>query len=470
MLMATSQDSYRGLLSLAWPVILSRASQGVIGFSDAAMVAPLGGDAIAATTTGASNALNFFILPMGVVFIVQSFVSQLAGKGDVEGSRRYAWYGLLVSAIAALLAAGFTLVLPNLTAGLGFTENVRTLLIDYMTIRLFSCGAVIGIEAIGNWFGGLGNTVLPMIVSFIAMASNLALNWVFIYGNLGAPALGVKGAALASSLSSLIAFAVIFVAFLRARIDRSKLPPPPVEAVALPSETPRTRPQELLRMLRFGLPSGANWFLEFAAFTVFINVIVARLGTTSVAAMMAVVQVNSIAFMPSFGVSTAGAILVGQAIGAGEKGRVKMIVRRTMTLAACWQVFVGITYALMPSTVMSVFGATDTAEGVELVQLGATLLLVSTAWQLFDAIAISLSEALRAAGDTAWCMWARILLAWVLCLPLAGGLVVYGGVGPVGAIACFVVYLAGLAALMTYRYRSGAWKNIDLTGTAAPAH
>lgn len=443
-----------------------------MGFGDAAMVAPLGEDAIAATTTGASNALNLFIFPMGLVFIVQSFVAQLAGRGDIAGGRRYAWYGLIVSVVAGLAAAGFVFALPSLTAGLGFTENVRALLIDYMAIRLFSCGAVIAVEVIGNWYGALGNTVLPMFVSFMSMVLDVFLNWVLIYGKLGAPAMGVQGAALSSAISSVIAFIVIFVAFLRAKVDPSKLPPaaeePSVLDVAV--NPPKTRVAEFLRMLRFGVPSGANWFLEFAAFTVFINVIVVRLGTTSVAAMMAVVQVNSIAFMPSFGVSTAGAILVGQAIGAGEKARVSGIVRRTMTLAAGWQVFVGVVYAIIPGTVMSIFGAADSEQGRDLVRLGATLLLVSSAWQLFDAIAISLSEALRAAGDTAWCMWARILLAWFLFLPLAGGLVIWGGVGPVGAIGCFVVYLAGLALMMVYRYRSGAWKNIDLTGMGAPAH
>jgi multidrug resistance protein, MATE family len=452
-------DSYRGLLTLAWPVILSRASQAVIGFSDAAMVASLGEDAIAATTTGASNSLNLFILPMGVVFIVQSFVAQLAGAGDRSATRRYAWYGLAIALAAGILMGLGTFGLDALSRSLGYTDQVRELLVDYMTIRLLSAGFVIGVEALGNWFGGLGDTLRPMLVSVLAMVANIFLNWVLIFGNLGAPALGVRGAALASSLSSLAAFVAIFVAFL---VHRGESPSSPV------SPPPR-HGAELLRMLRFGLPNGVNWFLEFAAFTVFINVIVARLGTTAVAAMMAVVQVNSIAFMPSFGVSSAGAIVVGQAIGAGAKDRVARIVRRTMILACSWQGLVGLLYASAPARVMSVFGG-DGDKGAALVKLGAELLLVSTIWQLFDAVAISLSEALRAAGDTAWCMWARIVLAWVLFLPLSATLVLVVGVGPVGAIACFVVYLAVLSLVMTYRYRTGAWKSIDLTGREALSH
>jgi MATE family multidrug resistance protein len=96
----------RELLVLAWPVVISRATQSVVGFSDAVMVSPLGNDAIAATTTGALNVFSLLIFPMGLVFIVQSFAAQLHGKGDAAGARRYALYGLVVAALFELVALG----------------------------------------------------------------------------------------------------------------------------------------------------------------------------------------------------------------------------------------------------------------------------------------------------------------------------------------------------------------------------
>jgi MATE family multidrug resistance protein len=90
-------SSYRQLFTLAWPIVLARSAQAAIGFADAAMIAVLGKDALAATTTGALNTFALFILPMGLVFIVQSFAAQLLGQGDLAGARRYAWYGLLVA-------------------------------------------------------------------------------------------------------------------------------------------------------------------------------------------------------------------------------------------------------------------------------------------------------------------------------------------------------------------------------------
>jgi MATE family multidrug resistance protein len=99
-----------------------------------------------------------------------------------------------------------------------------------------------------------------------------------------------------------------------------------------------------------------------------------------------------------------------------------------------------------------------------LVRLGAKLLAVSAAWQLFDAIAITVSEALRAAGDTAWSLWARIVLAWVVFVPLSYLVVGHWDGGAVGAVLCLVFYLAVLSIALVQRFRSGAWRRIDLTG------
>jgi MATE family multidrug resistance protein len=114
----------RTLLSLAWPIVLARATQSVIGFTDALLVAPLGEDALAATTTGGLNSFAFIILPMGTAFIVQSFVAQLRGRGDLEGARRYAYYGLILAVGAAIFAGIMTPALPFIVSKLGYSPEV----------------------------------------------------------------------------------------------------------------------------------------------------------------------------------------------------------------------------------------------------------------------------------------------------------------------------------------------------------
>ncbi|MGB1013933.1 MAG: MATE family efflux transporter, partial [Nannocystaceae bacterium] len=214
---------------------------------------------------------------------------------------------------------------------------------------------------------------------------------------------------------------------------------------------------------------GINWFFEFAAFTLFINVIVADLGTTVLAAMMAVMAINSVSFMPAFGISSSGAILVGQAIGSGNSDRVPGIVRRTASVTMVWQGVVSLVYLAIPGVLMTLF-ATSGEQSDKLLAVGTALLMISVAWQLFDAVGMSVGEALRAAGDTAWPMWARLCIAWFVFMP-AGYLsvTVYGG-GHVAAMLCVVGYLALLSGFLGYRFMSGAWRKIDLTGDGVPGH
>ncbi len=441
----------RALLALAWPIVVSRSSQVVVGIADAVMVAHLGAAALAATTTGAINAFAIFILPMGIVFIVSSFSSQLFGMGDLAAARRYAWYGLAVAAVMEGLALAALPLVPAALAAFPYEADVRAALEGYLAVRLLSAGAVVGLEALGNFYGGLGNTRLPMRASLAAMVLNVAGNFVLIDGRLGAPALGVRGAAVASALATWAAFLWLFGVFVRegrrlgcGRLDR----------------------RELRRLLRFGLPSGLNWFFEFAAFGFFVNVVVAGLGTTSLAALMAVMQVNSVAFMPAFGLASAGAILVGQAIGAARKDAVPGLVGLTFAVAAAWQSLVAVAYLAAPELVLAGF-ARDPETAGALLEAGRRMLVLSAAWQLFDAGASVLAEALRAAGDTTAPMWMRVGLAWLLFVPGSFLAVRVGGRGDTAAVASLVVYLFALALVLLLRFRSGVWRRIALVEAGA---
>lgn len=462
----------RTLITLAWPIVLARSAQSVISFCDAAMVSPLGDDALAAATTGALNSNGLLVLPMGVTFIVQSYAAQLAGQGDLASARRFAWYGLILAGLSFAVAL---VMIPGIAPALAVTSHapaVRDAMADYMAIRMLSTGAVVGAEALGNWFAGLGDTRVSMRASVTAMVVNITLNWVLIYGNLGAPAMGVQGAAWASALASVAGFAVCGVAFWRARRRRA-VDPATVGHVEQPLPVlpdisgGRLNLREFARMMRFGLPNGLNWFLEFAAFLIFINLVIAELGPTAVAALMAVVAVNSVSFMPAFGIASAGAVLVGQTIGAGRRDAVPSLVLRTFSVAAAWQGLVGLLYFAIPVQLMAIF-ARDELESAGVATLGAELLAISALWQLLDATVMTISEALRAAGDTAWTLWARIVLAWVIWLPLAWLAVFTLEGGAVAATWSMVAYMLSLAVVMVLRFRSGAWRRIDLTGRGNP--
>lgn len=438
------------LLQLAWPIVLARASQSVIGFCDALMVAPLGEAPLAAVTTGALNSFLVIILPSGAVFILQSFTAQLRGRGELAAVWRYAWYGLSFAVVAELLALLVIPLVPLLLAQLQYDAMVREHMATYLAIRLLSVGPAVAIEAIGNWYGGLGNTRMAMLAGLTAMVANVLGNYLLIEPRWGLPGYGVAGAAWASSLSSCLGLLVLIVPFARGW----GAPPKPARL--------QLYGRELWRVLRFGVPNGVNWFLEFAAFILFINVMVAHLGTTALAAFNVVIQLNSIAFMPAFGLGSAGAILVGESIGGRDYRAARGFVRLTLGVAAAWMASVGVLYFALPGPLMRVFAQPDASS--QFLELGAVMLTFSAFWQLFDAVGITLSESLRAAGDTTWCMLTRIVLAWLVFIPGAWFLVIQRGGGVYAVMTMMVVYILLLSGAFALRFLSGKWQDIDLIG------
>jgi MATE family multidrug resistance protein len=440
----------RPLIVLALPMVLARATQSVMTFADALLVKHLGPGAIAASANGGFNVFLFAVLPMGAAFIVQSFVAQLVGRGDADDAPRFAWYGLGISAAAGVAAVAMIPAIRPLLALTDYSPAVQDQMAEYMAIRMYGVGAIVAVEALGNWYGGLGNTWMALVASVVSMIVDLFLNWVLIFGKLGAPEMGVNGAALSSTIGSCVGLAVLAVAFYRrwggAPRGRARL------GLSL---------GELCRVIRFGLPNGMNWFLEFAAFQlVFVSFVFSGLGDELVAALNVVIAINSVSFMPAFGLASAGAILAGQAIGRGERDAVWPQVKMTLLCTMTWMGAIGVLYLAMPVPLMDLFN--EGGRSAALVTTGATMLAISAAWQLFDAIGITLSETLRSAGDTFWTAAARFVLAWAVFLPASFYVVRVLDGGALGAMACLVGYLALLAGAFAYRFRSGAWRRIEL--------
>lgn len=438
------------LLTLAMPMVLSRATQAVMTFADVVMVEHLGPGAITASGTGGFNVFLYMILPMGTVFIVQSFVAQLAGRNDYADTPRFAWYGLAIAAIAGIVGLALIPLFGPMLALTEYSPEVRADMTSYMQIRMLSVTGVVAVEALANWYGGLGNTWMAMIASTITMCSDLFLNWVLIDGHLGAPAMGVDGAALSTTIGSYVGTAFLVLMFWR-RIGTSKVPPGERKPLSF---------SELRRVIRFGFPNGVNWFFDFAAFQVFVNFMLADLGDDTVAALQVVIAINSVSFMPAFGLASAGAILAGNAIGAGKRDEVWPQVKTTLLCTMIWMGFIGIFYFVMPDRLLALFDSEG--DSPTLVSVGVTMLGISAAWQLFDAVGITLSETLRAAGDTTWTAGARLVLAWCVFMPAAYLAVEVWDGGPAEAMACLVGYLGLLAAAFAWRFKSGAWRKIEL--------
>jgi MATE family multidrug resistance protein len=186
------------------------------------------------------------------------------------------------------------------------------------------------------------------------------------------------------------------------------------------------------------------------------------------AALNTTFSINGLAFMPAFGVASAGAILVGQAVGAKNLDEVPRVLKLTAGSAAAWMGAVAVSYVVAPRAIFSLFVSDADPDAAALLSMGAMMLAWSTSWQLFDALGMTLSESLRAMGDTAWTLRARIVLAWALFVPIAYLTVIVLDGGIPAAIANLIGYLVLLAAAFYWRYRSGAWKKIELVEDLPP--
>ncbi|HMJ15352.1 MAG TPA: MATE family efflux transporter, partial [Polyangiaceae bacterium] len=165
--------------------------------------------------------------------------------------------------------------------------------------------------------------------------------------------------------------------------------------------------------------------------------------------------------MPAFGFASAGAILVGEAIGRRAIDDVPRIVRRAAGVAMLWMASVGAIYLLAPAPLIRLFEPEDATTGT-LLASGTLMLRMAALWQLFDGLAMALSEALRAAGDTTWCMILRVVLAWGIFTPLAWASIFVWGGGVTTLMVSLIAYMCALALAFYLRYATGRWKRIQL--------
>jgi MATE family multidrug resistance protein len=140
----------------------------------------------------------------------------------------------------------------------------------------------------------------------------------------------------------------------------------------------------------------------------------------------------------------------------------------TLRTAASWQACVALAYLVVPRQLMAPFARGEDAHAM--MTVGVRMVMLSSAWQLFDAVGMTMAESLRAAGDTAWPLWARLILAWGLFFP-GSYITVHQMHGTdVHAMLWIVAYLGLLALALWLRFRSGKWRTIALTDVNRTSH
>ncbi|MEX2608807.1 MAG: MATE family efflux transporter [Gemmatimonadota bacterium] len=429
------------LLRLATPIILSQLGQIGMNTADTVMVGPLGALPLAAVGVGSAIHMVALTIGMGIIVGMGPLVSQAYGAGDQPLCRRVLVQGGWLSVALTLPLVGLHLFGQEIALLLGQQPDVAAVAGDYLAALLPGILPIFLFLAFRQFLEGMGTTTPPMVITLVALAINVAANRVFIYGVEGwVPALGAVGTGWATSVVRW-SMLLLMLAYVLRRPDLH-----PFRGV------PR-RPDRALfaRILRVGTPIGAQFGLEVGLFA-FAAVMMGWLGAVELAAHQVTINIAATTFMVSLGVSLAGAIRVGQCIGARRPRMMRRSVQATYVLAVAFMAACALLFVAVPEALVRLYTPDE-----EIVVLGSSLLLVAALFQVFDGAQVAGVSVLRGAGDTHLPMLIAGVGYWVVGLPVGFYLGFVADLGPVGVWLGLSAGLAVVAVVVGVRVRRILW-------------
>lgn len=441
---------YGELLRIAVPLILSTGSWSLQHFVDRVFLAWYSPEAIAASTP--AGVLNYTLMSpfIGTAGYVSTFVAQYHGAGRPDRIGPSVWQGLYISlAGAAALALLIPLAEPMFRV-IGHGEAIQRQEAIYFSVLCLGALPGIGAAALAGFFSGRGETWPVMWANLVSTAVNIVLDYLLIFGPGPFPELGIAGAAIATNASLAAAVAAYVVIIRRAgQDDRFRM-----------RRGWRFDAQLFSRILRFGLPSGIQFFIDMAGFTIFL-LIIGRLGTRSLAATNVALNINTLAFMPMLGLGMAVTVLVGQYLGRDAPGLAERCVISGLHVTLLYMSSIALLYVLTPGVFLAPYGLyADPRVYEDIRSLAVVLLRFVALYSVFDVLTIVFAAALKGAGDTRFVMYMIAgLSAGVLILPSYVAVEVLG-LGVLAGWAIGTAYVSILGVAFYLRFKGGAWKHM----------
>lgn len=446
----------RRVLVLAVPVLLGMVNHTAVMVADTAMVGQLGKNATAATTIGGILVWTFIALFAGLAVGIQILAAHRFGEKDHTGVRGVLRSGLLISILSgALFAVGGYYLAPKIVLALSDDAVVQELAGPFVAYRFAGSIVLFPVFALRAFFDGLGLTLAGLYSAIATTISNIFLNWVLIYGNLGAPALGVEGAGIASSLAAVFAL-IAFIPYMFHPVARRYFK-------ALLPRKERPRPESLAgraymgKVLEVGFAPGVEQFSIHIAFLLFTR-LSALASTLILAANGIVFTIISISFMPGFAFGIAATTILGQAIGAGQSNRGIAGSWRSANYAAVVMAVLGIIFILFGNTIAG-WMTTDPQVQKEAYRG----LIVAGCFQAADAYHMVIGSALRAAGHFWWVLRVYLIVSFAVMLPLAALLGILLGLGTVGFWLAIATWLGSLSVLFSLKFKKRDWETAGET-------
>jgi MATE family multidrug resistance protein len=442
-----SREGLREISHLALPIIASMASATIAGFVDTWMVALVGTAEVAAAMPAGISAYTLTAFPLGITQCVSTFAAQALGRGAPEEGAAYAWQGLYLSLLVGMCAFLLWPTAPGFFSLFGHEPEIVDLEVDYFRIRLWGVGLSVAIGALNGFFYGIHRPRIPLWAMIVDNIANVVLCYLLIFGNLGAPRLGLAGAAYAFVLSFVAQFAVLLWAFLSR---------PCHEEFATRSAWQLTWTR-LRQLFHIGWPAGLQSAIDVLGWGVLIVLLVGRFGKEQLAASNIAIQYMTISFMPGIGLAQALTALVGRYIGEGRSDIAKQRVYEGLFLALSYMTLMGIMYLTLRSPFIAFFNADPTV-----IEAGKAILVCVAVFQLFDAMNFTFAGALRGAGDTHWPAGLIIVLSLVLFAPLSVGAVMFTNLESLGPWLAGTIYSIILGLALWWRFAKGKWRDIDI--------
>lgn len=441
MIPARARDELRRLLPLAIPSVLSSLGTMAMFVVDTAMVGRLGSTPLAATAVASAAFDVVFMFTVGTLEGATPAIAQAVGSGDQEGARAWFRQGVWVAVAAGLGLMAYAQGMDRVLEALGQEPALARMGGEY--VRAHCLGAVFATLFILQraYLHGLGHTRPVMWIVFAANALNVVLNYALIFGELGAPRLGIVGAGLSTAGCSL------FQALAGALWIRRLAPAPP-EGRRGP-DLARVR-----RLLALGVPIGCHLLLEVGLFAS-ITLLAGWLGSVAVAGHQIALRLVSFFFMLPLGLGAAASVRVGHELGRGDAdaaahaGRVALGTTCGLMLALA-ALFTGLPHLLVaPFT-------TDPALAAQAI----LLLRIAAVWELSDGLQVVASHCLRGTGDTRGPLLVNLLAHWGVGVPLAWTLAFPLGMGVAGLWWGLAASLTVAAVLLCRLFLREGWRTL----------
>ena len=446
----------RAMVALAVPVVFSELGWMAQGVVDTIMVGKLGPAAIGAVAVGNAVYYTPSLFGIGLLLGLDTLVAQAYGRNDHDECHRWLAQGVYLACIVTpplMLFAGL--------ASLGFVRfgiapQVAVPAAGYLRVLLWSTLPLLLYGAARRYLQGVGEVRVITATYVGANLVNWFLNWVFIYGKLGFPALGVRGSALSTCFARVF-MAVALIGFAW-RYERRRGHP-------LFRHWAAPQLARLRTLIRLGAPAAGQILLEVSAWNL-CTVAAGWLTPVALATHTIALNYASVTYMVPLGVSAAAAVSVGHAVGAGDAPRARRAGWLALGLGVSFMLMAAVVFVVAPGPLIRLY-----TNDPRVLAVGPGLLGLAAAFQIFDGIQTVSTGALRGLGETRVPMLANLLGYWVLGLPLGFSLCFWLKWGIYGMWIGLTLALVVIAALLIVRWRrdSARVAGVALQAQESPA-